>query len=88
MKPVRLTEKQLVHLIEVSMDLDRFSQSTNQPTGSSNKDIEGTTEEIIQKLEELLNQFKTGKKVSTSHKMLLHKSLDEINKVYDMIKSV
>jgi len=88
MKKYRLTELQLKRLSEVAMDLDRFSQEPNQATGSSNKDIEGTTEEIIQKLEELLNQFKTGKKVSPSHKMLLHKSLDEINKVYDMIKNV
>lgn len=87
MKKIRLKESELIRLIEYSMDINRYIQTSNPPTGSENKEIEKTTEEIIQKLEELLNEFKTGKKVSTSHKMLLHKSLDEINKVYDMIKT-
>lgn len=88
MKKYRLTESQLKRLAEVAMDLDIYSQKSNPSTGSTNDDIENSTEQIIKKLQELLNDFQTGKKVSTSQKMQLHKILDDINQIYDSIKNI
>lgn len=88
MKKYRLTESQLKRLAEVAMDLDIYSQKSNPSTGSINDDIENSTEQIIEKLQELLNDFQTGKKVSTSQKMQLHKILDDINQIYDSIKNI
>jgi hypothetical protein len=88
MKKIKITESQYSKLLEVAMDLDRYSQKPNVSTGSENKDIESSTEDMIQKLEELLSQFKTGKKVSTTQKMELHKVFDRINEIYTSITEI
>lgn len=83
---ILIKESELVKLIETAMDLDRYIQLPNVSSGSINRDSEEATEDIIEKLKELLNMFQSGKKVSTSLKSELYKNLDSFNKTYEKIK--
>jgi|688.fasta_scaffold1395566_2 hypothetical protein len=86
MKKITISESKLIKLIETAMDLELYTQTSNQPFGNYNDGVESTTEEIIEKLKELLNMFEGGKEVSTEKKQRLHRSLDNINKIYNSIK--
>lgn len=83
---ILIKESELVKLIETAMDLDRYIQLPNVSSGSINRDSEEATEDIIEKLKELLNMFQSGKKVSTSLKSELYKNIDSFNKTYEKIK--
>lgn len=85
-RKILIKESELVKLIETAMDLDRYIQLPNVSSGSINRDSEEATEDIIEKLKELLNMFQSGKKVSTSLKSELYKNLDSFNKTYEKIK--
>lgn len=86
MGKIIISESELVRLIETAMDLELYTQTNNQPFGNYNDGVESTTEEIIEKLKELLNMFEGGMEVSTPKKQQLHRSLDNINKIYNSIK--
>ena len=85
-RKILIKESELVKLIEIAMDLDRYIQTTDISSGSRNKDSEDATEEVIEKLKELLNMFQSGKKVSTSLKGELYKNIDSFNNTYEKIK--
>ena len=85
-RKILIKESELVKLIETAMDLDIYIQTPNVASGSINKDSEEATEDVIEKLKELLNMFQSGKKVSTSLKSELYKNIDSFNKTYERIK--
>ena len=85
-RKILIKESELVKLIETAMDLDIYIQTPNVASGSRNKDSEDATEDVIEKLKELLNMFQSGKKVSTSLKSELYKNIDSFNKTYERIK--
>lgn len=86
MKKISIKESELVKLIEVAMDLDKYTQLTNIPTNNGNVDTQNSIEEIISKLKELLSMFEGGKKVDTTLKSRLYKNLDDLNDTYERIK--
>lgn len=86
-----LTESQLKRLTEtgsnsVAMDLDIYNQPMNFSSGDENIDVEESAEEIIEKLKELIYMFNSGKNIDSTLKLKIHKSLDDVNNVYDKIK--
>jgi TATA-box binding protein (TBP) (component of TFIID and TFIIIB) len=85
-RKILIKESELVKLIETAMDLDIYIQTPNVASGSRNKDSEDATEDVIEKLKELLNMFQSGKKVSTGLKSELYKNIDSFNKTYERIK--
>jgi len=85
-RTILIKESELVKLIETAMDLDRYIQTPNVSSGSINKDSEDATEDVIEKLKELLNMFQSGKKVSTFLKSELYKNIDSFNDTYEKIK--
>jgi len=86
MSKIIISESKLIKLIETAMDLELYTQPTTPSSGNFNKDVTESTEEIIQKLKELLSMMQSGKEISTPKKQSIYKSLDQINKVYDSIK--
>jgi hypothetical protein len=86
MRKIKITESNLIKIIETAMDLELYTSTPNQPSGQYNKDIETSTEEIVLKLKELLNMFETGKKVSTTNKQKVYKAIDYLNDTYEKIK--
>jgi len=91
MAKIILTESQLKRLVETgsnsaAMDLDIYSQPMNFSSGDENLDVEESSEEIIDKLKELISMFNSGKKVDSTLKLKIHKSLDDVNDIYDKIK--
>ena len=49
-----IKESQLIKLMETAMDLDIYVQPKNFSASNGNEDLEGTIEDSIQKLQELL----------------------------------
>jgi hypothetical protein len=87
MAKILIKESDLIKLIEVSaMDLDIYSQEPNVSTGSPNKDVEQSVEDIISKLKELLNMLQSGKNINSILKSNIYKNLDDINTTYSKIK--
>ena len=85
-RKILIKESELVKLIEIAMDLDRYIQTTDISSGTRNKDSEDATEETIERLKELLNMFQSNRKVSTALKSELYKNIDAFNKTYEKIK--
>lgn len=81
-----IKESHLIKLIETAMDLDRYVQNVRYSTDNGNKDIENSTEEVVERLKELLNMFKSGKKVNFTSLSKFHGVLDQLNDLYDDMK--
>lgn len=91
MKKILITEKQLKKLVETgsnsaAMDLDIYVQPVTYDTSNGNEDEENAVEQIIDKLQELLSMFKSGKKVNSQQKNEIFKELDSINSNFENIK--
>jgi hypothetical protein len=88
-----ITEKQLKKILEttagsnsVAMDLDIYTQPTNYDTNNGNLDEEEAVQDVIDKLQELLSMFKSGKKVNSDQRNKIFKNLDDINSNFENIK--
>jgi len=86
MSRIIITKSQLAKLKETAMDLDIYVQPVNYSASNGNEDLEGTIGDTIEKLEELLSMFKTGRNVSSETKSIFFKTLNQLNKVYENIK--
>lgn len=86
MSEIIISEKQLAKLIETAMDLDIYVQPKSFDASNGNENIEETLEDIIGKIQELLNMFKTGKKIFPEDKSKLFESLDYFQEIYEKIK--
>lgn len=91
MRKLIITESQYKRLFEsgsnsVAMDLDIYTQPMQTDTNNGNLDIIDSTENIVDKLEELISMFKSGKKISTDFKGEIYKILDDLNLIYNEIK--
>ena len=88
-----ISETQLKKLLEmgagsnsVAMDLDIYTQPIQYDTDNGNQDEEGTVQDVIDKLQELLSMFKSGKKVNSDQRNKIFKNLDDINSNFESIK--
>ena len=68
MSKIIIKESELVKLIETAMDLYRYTQSVDFPTGDDNESLEETIDSIINRLKELLFMLKSGKKIDYTNK--------------------
>jgi hypothetical protein len=88
---VIISENQYKKLVEagsnsVAMDLDIYTQPMQTDTDNGNLDVIDASEEVIDKLEELISMFKGGKKSKPQMKGKIYKGLDSINKAHSEIK--
>ena len=88
-----ISETQLKKLLEsgagsnsVAMDLDIYTQPIQYDTDNGNQDEEGAVQDVIDKLQELLSMFKSGKKVNSNQRNKIFKNLDDINSNFESIK--
>lgn len=88
-----ITEKQLKKILEttagsnsVAMDLDIYTQLMSYDTDNGNLDEEDAVQDVIDKLQELLSMFKSGKKVNSDQRNKIFKNLDDINSNFENIK--
>ena len=88
-----ITEKQLKKILEttagsnsVAMDLDIYTQPINYDTNNGNLDEEDAVQDVIDKLQELLSMFKSGKKVNSGQRNKIFQSLDNLNSNFEDIK--
>lgn len=86
-----ISETQLKKIFEyesngVAMDLDIYSQPMTHDTDNGNLDEEEAVQEVIDKLQELLSMFKSGKKINSNQRNKIFKHLDDVNTNYDDIK--
>jgi hypothetical protein len=93
MGKIIITEKQLKKILEttagsnsVAMDLDIYTQPMNYDTDNGNLDEEEAVQDVIDKLQELLSMFKSGKKVNSDQRNKIFKNLDDINSNFENIK--
>lgn len=86
MSKIIIKESELVKLIEIAMDLDRYVQQSNYDTNNGNESLEQSIESIIDRLKELLGMFKYGKKIPTTTSSELYGVMDKINNIYNEIK--
>ena len=91
MLKVIITESQYKKLMEsgsnsVAMDLDIYTQPMQTDTDNGNLDVIDASEEVIDKLEELISMFKGGKKSKPQMKGKIFKGLDNINQAHSEIK--
>lgn len=86
MSKIIIKESELVKLIEIAMDLDRYVQQSNYDTNNGNESLEESIESIIDRLKELLGMFKYGKKIPTTTSSELYGVIDKINNIYNEIK--
>jgi len=86
MSKIIIKESELVKLIETAMDLYRYTQPVDFPTGNDNENLEETIDDIINRLKELLFMIKSGKKINYTDKNKLFSELDNINVLFDRIK--
>jgi hypothetical protein len=86
MSKIIIKESELVKLIETAMDLYRYTQSVDFPTGDDNESLEETIDSIINRLKELLFMLKSGKKIDYTNKSELFSQLDDINSFFEKIK--
>jgi len=93
MGKIIITEKQLKKILEttagsnsVAMDLDIYTQPMIYDTDNGNLDEEGAVQDVIDKLQELLSMFKSGKKVNSDQRNKIFKNLDDINSNFENIK--
>jgi hypothetical protein len=88
MREIIITEKQLVKLLEVAMDLDIYVQPVHYDTSNGNENLESSIKEMISKLNEIHQMFETGKKIFPDQKTELFKVLDSLNQIYEKIKYI
>lgn len=91
MKKIIITEKQLKKLRETgsnsaAMDLDIYTQPIHHDSDNGNIEEEEAVGEIIDRLQELLSMFKSGKKVNSIQRNKIFKQLDDINTNFEDIK--
>lgn len=86
MSKIIIKESELVKLIETAMDLYRYTQPVDFPTGNDNENLEETIDDIINRLKELLFMLKSGKKMNYTNKGELFSKLDDINNFFEKIK--
>jgi len=86
MSKIIIKESELVKLIETAMDLYRYTQPVDFPTGNDNENLEETIDDIIKRLKELLFMLKSGKKMNYTNKGELFSKLDDINNFFEKIK--
>jgi hypothetical protein len=87
MGKIIITESQLKKLFETAMDLDHYTRDMEFSDGAENRNVEDSTNEILDKLKELVYMFKTGKKIESPQKFKIFKALDNLNAVHSEIKS-
>lgn len=91
MRKVIITESQYRKLVETgsnsaAMDLDIYIQPMQTDTDNGNLDVIDASEEVIDKLEELISMFKGGKKTKPQMKNKIFKGFDDINQAHSEIK--
>lgn len=91
MGKIIISETQLKKLLETgsnsaAMDLDIYTQPVQYDTDNGNLEEEGAVKEIIDKLNELLSMFKSGKKVNSGQRNKIFQSLDNLNSNFEDIK--
>jgi hypothetical protein len=91
MMKVIISESQYKKLVETgsnsaAMDLDIYVQPMNTDTDNGNIDVIDASEEVIDKLEELISMFKGGKKTKPQLKSKIYKGLDVLNNAHSDIK--
>lgn len=86
MSKIIIKESELVKLIETAMDLYRYTQPVDFPTGNDNESLEETIDNITNRLRELLFMLKSGKKIDYTNKSELFSQLDDINNFFEKIK--
>jgi hypothetical protein len=87
MKRYIIKESQINRLIEtgsnsVAMDLDIYVQPVQHDSSNGNENIIDSIKQATTRLEEVMNQLKAGKKLSSEEKNLYFKILDLINSNY------
>lgn len=86
MPKIIIKESELVKLIETAMDIYRYTQPVDFPTGDDNESLEETIDNITNRLRELLFMLKSGKKIDYTNKSELFSQLDDINNFFEKIK--
>lgn len=86
MAKIIIQENQLVNLIETAMDLDRYVEPNDFDVNNGNIDIQQSIKDTVDKLNELLYMFESGKKTLTDYSGGLFKLLDDANELYEKIK--
>jgi hypothetical protein len=87
MKRYIIKESQITRLFETgsnsaAMDLDIYVQPVQHDSSNGNENIIESIKQTISRLEEIMNQLKTGKKLSSEEKNLYFKILDDLNSNY------
>lgn len=92
MSKIIITERQYKRLVETgaanaAMDLDIYVQPVERDTSHGNEGLIDSIDDMVSILEELKNDFKTGKKIKSSMKNHIFSTNDMLRKIYDSIKS-
>ena len=87
-----LTKRQFQLLMETgaanaAMDLDRYVQQVDVDTSNGNGDVIDTIDDMVNKLNELKNMFKGGKKIHSSVKNQIFSLDDRLKQSYLTISS-
>jgi DNA-directed RNA polymerase specialized sigma54-like protein len=87
MKRYIIKESQINRLIETgsnsaAMDLDIYVQPVQHDSSNGNENIIDSIKQATTRLEEVMNQLKAGKKLSSEEKNLYFKILDLLNSNY------
>lgn len=82
-----LKKSQVQRLVETAMDLDRYNQPMQHNTKMSNEDMIKSTSDAVTKLNELSSIFKSKSDITFETKQMFFRLVDEINKMYDKIKT-
>lgn len=93
MANIIISPKQLNTLLETgsnsaAMDVDRYTQSIDHPTGNENEDILEATRDIINNLKEVVYMVKAGKQIEKTKQMEFFRLLDNVKKLVSKIKEV
>ena len=91
-KSVLITEKQFRYLVETgaanaAMDLDIYVQPVHYDTSNGNESQEQSLDNIIDKLKELSFMLRSGKKIDFSLRNKIFKFSDDIDKIYNSVKT-
>lgn len=91
MSKIIITERQYKRLVETgaanaAMDLDIYVQQIDRDTSHGNENVIDSIDDMVSMLEELKNDFKTGKKIESQIKNHIFSTNDMLRKIYDSIK--
>ena len=91
-KSVLITEKQFRYLVETgaanaAMDLDIYVQPIHYDTSNGNEGQEQSLDNIIEKLKEISFMLRGGKKIDFSLRNKIFKFSDDIDKIYNSVKT-